>query len=98
LTPEPGDAKIIQLEKIPNDTLKFYNSDTTAQMLLIVNLADSFKVSINQRGEVYWSDNSYFAPFTVGGTVFKDSISLSIGRFNTYNGEYFKHNYTGKRL
>ena len=98
LPPAPQTDKIIQLEKIPNDTLQFYNNDTTAQMLLIVNLADSFKVSINQRGEVYWSDNAYFSPETVDGSVFKDSISLTIGRFNNYNGEYARNKYTGKRL
>ncbi len=97
LPPVANGIKKISLDLIPEQAIEVYNQDTTTLMLLSIEAGDSYKVSINQKGEFTWSDGTYIAPLSITGFVIGDSIRFSAIRFNGFSGEYSGNNYLGVR-
>ncbi|MDX1911425.1 MAG: hypothetical protein SFV22_08075 [Saprospiraceae bacterium] len=89
--------KVITIESIPNENIFISGIDTITYMNLRIGPNDTYKISINDKGSIFWSNGTYYTSNTLSGHILGDSIACTLRSSSNMSGIFSGHHFRGRR-
>jgi hypothetical protein len=87
----------ITIETIPGENIFISGADTVTYMNLRIGPADTYKISVNDKGNIFWSNGTYYTSNTLSGNIYGDSIACTFRSASNMSNIFHGHHYRGRR-